>query len=56
MNCLRYWARYMRKGEVKGEGIKNGNESASWNIFVPTIYIYIYICLSAIELHKKRYL
>ena len=23
MNCLRYWARYVRKGEVKGRGIKN---------------------------------
>ena len=22
MNCLRYWARYMRKGEVKDGGIK----------------------------------
>ena len=30
MNCLRYWARYVRKGEVKGGGMKNGNESASW--------------------------
>ena len=30
MNCLRYWVRYVRKGEVKGGGIKNGNESASW--------------------------
>ena len=28
MNCLNYWARYVRKGEVKGGGIKNGNESA----------------------------
>ena len=27
MNCLRYWARYVQKGEVKGGGIKNGNES-----------------------------
>ena len=24
MNCLIYWAKYMRKGEVKGGGIKNG--------------------------------
>ena len=31
MNCLRYWARYMRKGEVKSGGIKNGNKSASWS-------------------------
>ena len=30
MNCLRHWARYMRKGEVKGGGIKIGNKSASW--------------------------
>ena len=30
MNCLKYWTRYMREGEVKGGGIKNGNESASW--------------------------
>ena len=30
MNCLRYWARYVRKGEVKSGGIKNGNESAPW--------------------------
>ena len=29
MNCLRYQARYVRKEEVKGGGIKNGNESAS---------------------------
>ena len=29
MNCLRYWARYVCKGEVKGGGIKHGNESAS---------------------------
>ena len=28
MNCLRYWARYVRKGKVKSGGIKNGNESA----------------------------
>ena len=30
MNCLRNWARYVRKAEVKGGGIKIGNESASW--------------------------
>ena len=30
MNCFKYWARYMRKGEVKGGGIKNENESVSW--------------------------
>ena len=30
MNCLRYWVRYVRKGEVKSGGIKNGNESVSW--------------------------
>ena len=30
MYCLRYWARYVRKGEVKSGGIKIGNESASW--------------------------
>ena len=30
MNCLRYWTRYVRKGEVKGGGIGIGNESASW--------------------------
>ena len=30
MNCLRYWVRYVCKGEVKSGGIKNGNESASW--------------------------
>ena len=29
MNYLRYWARYVRNGEVKGGGIKNGNESTS---------------------------
>ena len=23
MNCLRYWARYMRKGEVKSGSVKN---------------------------------
>ena len=30
MNCPRYWARYVCKGEVKGGGIKNENGSASW--------------------------
>ena len=30
MNCLRNWARYVHKGEVKGGGIKIGNESTSW--------------------------
>ena len=30
MNYLKYWARYVRKGEVKSGGIKIGNESASW--------------------------
>ena len=30
MNRLRYWARYVHKGEVKGGGIKNGNKSTSW--------------------------
>ena len=29
MNYLRYWAKYVRKGKVKDEGIKNGNESTS---------------------------
>ena len=52
MNCLRYWARYVRKGEVKGEGIKNGNESASWNIFVPTIHIYIYIYIYLFKCYR----
>ena len=28
MYCLRYWARYVRKGKVKSGGIKIGNESA----------------------------
>ena len=32
MYCLRYWARYVRKGEVKSGGIKIGNESASWTL------------------------
>ena len=30
MYCLRYWARYVRKGEVKSGGIKIENESVSW--------------------------
>ena len=30
MYCLRYWARYVRKGEVKSGGIKIGNESTFW--------------------------
>ena len=30
MNCLRYWARYVCKGDVKGGDIKNRNELASW--------------------------
>ena len=29
MNCLRYYAKYVRKEKVKGGGITNGNESAS---------------------------
>ena len=29
MNYLRYWTKYVHKEEVKGEGIKNGNESTS---------------------------
>ena len=29
MNYFRYWARYVRKREVKGGGIKNRNESTS---------------------------
>ena len=40
MNCLRYWARYVHKGEVKGGGIKNGNKSTSWILLLdrtPTI-------------------
>ena len=32
MNCLRNWVRYVRKGEVKSGGIKNGNESAPWAV------------------------
>ena len=32
MYCLRYWARYVRKEEVKSGGIKVGNESASWAV------------------------
>ena len=38
MNCLRYWARYVHKGEVKGVGIKNGIELASW---IPIRLIFI---------------
>ena len=30
MNYLRYWARYVRKREVKCGGIKNGNQLVSW--------------------------
>ena len=30
MNCLKYWVRYVCKGEVKDGSIKNGNESVSW--------------------------
>ena len=30
MNYFRYWIRYVRKGDVKGGGVKNGNELASW--------------------------
>ena len=28
MNCLKYWVRYVRKGEVKGGGVKNGIHSS----------------------------
>ena len=38
MNCLRYWARYVCKGEVKGGGIKNGNESASWILLLDNLF------------------
>ena len=35
MNCLRYWVKYVRKGEVKGGGIENGNESANQRLESP---------------------
>ena len=38
MNCLRYWARYVCKGEVKGGSIKNGNESASWILLLDNLF------------------
>ena len=39
MNCLKYWARYVRKGEVKGGCIKNDNESASWILLLDSIFV-----------------
>ena len=55
MNCLRYWARYVRKGEVKSGDIKNGYKSAPWIlqldspfkiitiiiVFAPTLFLVI---------------
>ena len=43
MNCLRYWARYVCRGEVKGGGIKNGNESASWILLLDSPFKIIII-------------
>ena len=39
MYCLRYWARYVRKGEVKSGGIKIGNESASWILLLDSHFV-----------------
>ena len=44
MNCLRYWARYVRKGEVKGGGIKNENEYPIINLVTPTTSVQIVLC------------
>ena len=38
MNYLRYWARYMHKGEVKCRGIKNGNELVSWILLLDSLF------------------
>ena len=43
MNCLRYWAKYVRKGKVKGGGIKNENESASRILLLDSLFRVIII-------------
>ena len=52
MNCLRNWARYMHKGEVKGRGIKNGNESASWILLLDSPFRIITISVGT---SQRRY-
>ena len=37
MNCLKYWARYVRKGEVKGRGI-NHHALVFWTYFLKGKY------------------
>ena len=54
MNCLRYWARYVRKGEVKGGGIKNGNESASWILLLDSPFRIITISIGEYGLSTKK--
>ena len=46
MNCLRYWARYVRKGEVKGGGIKIENE-CDFFLYVNNIkkYYSVFYCV-----------
>ena len=38
MNCLRYWAKYVRKGEVKSGCIKKANESDSWILLLDSSF------------------
>ena len=54
MNCLRYWARYVRKGEVKGGGIKNENESASWILLLDSPFRIITISIGEYGLSAKK--
>ena len=54
MNCLRYWARYVRKREVKGGGIKNGNESASQILLLDSPFRIITISIGEYGLSTKK--
>ena len=53
MYCLRYWARYVRKGEVKSGGIKIGNESASWILLLDSPFkLQIVLCISFLYINN----
>ena len=49
MYCLRYWARYVCKGEVKSGGIKIENESTSWILLLDSPFREITISVFIME-------
>ena len=53
MYCVVYWARYVRKGEVKSGGIKIGNESASWILLLDSPFREITISVGKRFLARK---